>query len=138
MLWKILKELNSQNIRITPSRRAIIDIFLNSQHPLSPMEIQTVLKTNDVTVNKTTVYREINFLLQQGIINQVYLPNTDTHYEFADRNHHHHITCESCGRIEDIGIENEDNILQTAQNKSTMKIVDHSLEFIGICTSCQT
>ncbi|MFH1712514.1 MAG: transcriptional repressor [Patescibacteria group bacterium] len=46
---------------------------------------------------KSTIFRNIQILLNKKIITQVVVSNKQTHYGLADRKHHAHAVCPKCG-----------------------------------------
>ncbi len=134
----ILAGFQSKGYRLTASRKAIVRIFLNSKAPLSAVELNSRLKKIDVIVNKTTVYREIDFLKSQKVIRELPFGDGKKRYEKWPDNHHHHLVCISCDSIECIELtgclEKEEKKIMKENNFKTIK---HSLEFQGLCAKCQ-
>lgn len=122
---------------MTRARTSMIELFQNTKNPISAKALHTMLKRIGIPVNITTVYREIDFLLQQNMIEKVPLTDGELHYEMKGRPHHHHLLCSSCGTIEDISLESEGDLLEEALDKTSFKIKSHSLAFFGICPKCQ-
>ena len=135
---EILSELNTRGYRITKTRRSLIDIFTTLGKPLSVQELLNNLSHRRLTVNKTTVYRELEFLEGQEIIREVQLGQDRKRFELTTGSHHHHIRCIQCDKIVDVNIPNE---LSTAakhiEQQTQFTVLDHSLEFVGICKMCQ-
>lgn len=134
----ILAGFRSNGYRLTSSRKAILQIFFNSKAPLSAAELNVRLEKLDVTVNKTTVYREIDFLKSQQVIRELPFGDGKKRYEKWPDNHHHHLVCISCDAIECIELkgclkDEEEKILK----ENNFKTIQHSLEFQGICAKCQ-
>lgn len=134
---QILENLKNKGYRITKTRQAMVEIFESTKHPVEAKTVHSMLKKLGYHVNITTVYREIDFLLAENIIEKVPLKDTELHYELKGRNHHHHLMCVSCGDIEDIELKNEYLILEEAHKSSGFKINRHSLAFFGKCPKCQ-
>jgi Fur family ferric uptake transcriptional regulator len=136
---QILEKLEQRGIRITKTRKSILELFLQTEKPLSALELQSFLHSNLQMVNKTTVYRELEFLLKQNIIASVFIDETQKRYELLG-DHHHHIVCRNCGDLEDIEIDNMENIFEQVEKKllknKKFKNIVHSLEFFGVCARC--
>lgn len=127
--------LRKSGYKATPPRIAIITMFKKSREPLSAQQIADALPR----IDQATVYRTLKSFKEKGIIRPVDLRHNHAHYEFVDAADHHHIICLRCGRIENVehhGVgEMERTILQNA--KHFTKIKQHTLEFYGICKSCE-
>jgi Fe2+ or Zn2+ uptake regulation protein len=128
--------IKKSGYRLTPARTAIIEIFCMQEHPIHAQEILRQLSDINITVNKTTVYRELQFLTVQKIIKSVHLTPDTISYELVDRTHHHHIVCNDCGKIEDIILPTE-TFLNDVKKQTTFELQSHSLEFYGQCTTCK-
>ncbi len=133
----IITLLQEQGFRITASRRAIIEVVLSTSGPVDAGHIITSLQNQGISVNKTTVYREIAFLQQQGIISKVSLDQRKYFYEIAP-SHHHHAVCTNCGVIADVRVsEPIEELEQEIAKVHQFLVTRHSLEFFGLCINCQ-
>lgn len=90
----------------------------------------------DPKVHKTTVYRELEILERAGIVEKIILPDGIAMYGRIDK-HHHHVICKKCDSIEDVA-ENDllDSFEKKIEKKTGFKIMNHSLEFFGLCRNC--
>lgn len=135
---EILSSLADQGFRITRLRKAIIGVFTGNWLPMSAEELMDILRAGNTAFNKTTVYREISFLKERGVIQEIqFLHERVKRYELASLEHHHHLVCLRCNSVEDIVLENdlaeqERSIL----NSKGFKVTNHMLEFHGICRGC--
>lgn len=133
-----IADLKSQGYRITKARMALLDAFSEVQEPLSAADLLAELARRDRVVNKTTVYRELDFLLERGYIHEVSLRGKEKRYELTSAGHHHHLVCVRCETVEDIPLENELATTETTIRSATgFQVQSHSLEFFGLCVACQ-
>lgn len=136
----VVDTLRSLGHRITPVRQAIVELFFSHDRPVSAADIMDMLKKQHKTVNKTTVYREIDFLVAQGFVTVVRVDQSKMLYERYGAHHHHHVVCSSCGAIEDIAsktLERSLAVLEQAVTQDTGYVVsEHSVELFGLCPSC--
>ena len=101
---KIFAELRKNNVRITKQRRAIIDV-LEDKH-LTIQEIYTELRNLGFN-NLGTVYNNIDFLLDNKIVTQIFI-NGKKHYDLTidEKSHnadsHIHVTCKVNNNIIEI------------------------------------
>ncbi|MBT9168654.1 MAG: Peroxide operon regulator [Syntrophomonadaceae bacterium] len=135
---QILASLKEKGHRFARIRKAILDLLLKSPDPLSSPDIQQVLSKKKIAANKTTVYRQLAFLKEQNLIRELQFRDNTKRYEIMPDNHHHHIVCTNCDKIEDVelarDLDAEEKVI--AENKK-FKVINHSLEFYGICGKCQ-
>jgi Fe2+ or Zn2+ uptake regulation protein len=133
----IVKTLKASGFKNTKIRESLIEVLLKHQTPLSITEILSELSKSDLTPNKTTVYREIEFLRNQQILQEIEFGDGKKRYEISE-NHHHHIICLNCGLIKDLPMEQELNEEENKIIKNLgFKPIGHSLEFFGLCSKCQ-
>lgn len=130
--------LRTQGFKITKNRTAILEYLSNQDKPISADEILNHVLEEHHDVNKTTIYRELFFLLEHNFIKEVEFGDGKKRYEIAlNRPHHHHIICVSCKKVEDIPLEKE---LETQEKHieeiTGYKLTSHMLEFFGMCSSC--
>lgn len=130
--------LHKNDLRLTKTRKVLIELFLRTQSPLSVPKILSVLRKMRMTVNKTTVYRELEQLQKVEIIIGVQLGDRKQYYELASREHHHHLVCLRCERVADIDVNESMFFVEEKKVKCEKQftILRHSLEFFGLCKMC--
>ena len=127
--------LEQGQLKATPGRLALLDIFSHAKKPLSAKDLLGMFKKSEI--DKVTIYRTIESLVELGIIKQIRLKDRQAYYELSARGHHHHVVCGNCGRVKDMSGCGLDFV-----NKKFLKasgfasISEHSLEFFGICAAC--
>jgi Fur family transcriptional regulator, peroxide stress response regulator len=83
-----------------------------------------------------TVYRNLNVLLEQGLIQKLPFDNTFDRFE-GNVAPHYHLICEKCNTVEDFEMTVSININKQVEQKSSFKINRHRTDFFGICKKCQ-
>ena len=119
--------------------RVLLSSILQRNHlPQTEFELRGHLAKKGLKLNKTTVYRLIQKLTGENVIKPVDLGDGKKRFELNLHNHHHHLVCTNCNQIEDIFVHND---VKHVENKiaklKRFKIKSHSLEFFGVCKSCQ-
>lgn len=124
-------------IKKTSARLAVTDYFYNVEYPVDAKDILDFLRSKNLKTNKTTVYRIIDYLYQNGLLEKIEFGDGKFRYEMK-KGDHHHLICDKCDRIEDI----TDNFIESFEeeilNKRGFQVKKHSLEFFGICKNCQS
>lgn len=128
--------LHNSGLKATSARIFVLTILEKEQKPLSIGLLQK--KTSKQKIDTVTLYRMMHSFQKKGIVSRVDLRHTHAHYELATRADHHHITCEKCGKIEDIPWCDLAPIVQKAlsQSDAFTQITDHTFELFGKCRSC--
>jgi Fur family ferric uptake transcriptional regulator len=128
------------NLRNTKNKQAIKEVLKNARTPQSVPDILQALDKQNIHLNKTVVYRNLESFLQDGFISEVNLNDGITRFE-QKRDHHHHLVCSNCQSIEHIKLNEVEDLLTENQKKilksNQFKIITHNLEFFGLCKGCQ-
>lgn len=123
--------LKEVGLRATPARIAILGLL---QADARPTEVKTILrKLKAKAPDQATVYRVLSSLVEAGLVKTVSLKAGIESYEIADLPHHHHLTCEKCGYVEDVEVCIK---TPTPTSRSFRSVNSHRLEFSGICNNC--
>ncbi len=85
--------------RKTRQKDAIRSAFLHADRPLSPEEILALAQASVSGLSIATVYRNVGSLVEEGWLIPVELPGEARRYERAGKEHHHHFSCTSCGKV---------------------------------------
>ncbi|OGH68691.1 MAG: hypothetical protein A3I29_04920 [Candidatus Magasanikbacteria bacterium RIFCSPLOWO2_02_FULL_44_11] len=136
---RLLDNLRDKGERITDVRKAIIEILSAAPRPLSVQDLLSALKKKQLAVNKTTVYRQLEQLLFHNIVREIRFQDRSARYEVSlGDDHHHHLVCTKCHKTEDISFEEDlERQEKVIMHKKKFKVLQHSLEFFGLCASCQ-
>lgn len=139
---EVLKEkLKEEGNKLTPQRRCIVEMMLNSKGKhLSSEEIYDSVKDKCPEIGLATVYRTLQLLDKIGFTNKLNLDDGCVRYELnlsRDSHHHHHLICRECGEV----LEVEEDLLEALEEKIEKSykflIEDHDLKFYGKCSKCK-
>ncbi|MBN1127452.1 MAG: transcriptional repressor [Chitinispirillaceae bacterium] len=109
---------------------------LTHSHP-SADEIYRNLKQAIPHLSLGTVYRNLNTLIEQGLVQKLPLEDGIDRFE-ATIAQHYHLVCESCGTVKDFTMPHPVDINEQAEKLSRFTIKRHRIDFYGICEHCQT
>ena len=122
--------------RRSHKRDRILQILKETKsHPATDW-IYNRLKKEIPELSLGTVYRNLEFLVEQKLIQKI--PSHDNLNRFdATTDPHYHIVCQKCGAVEDLQIPQQTELNQAAQKVSLFKVTSHKIVFYGICNKCQ-
>lgn len=125
--------LKNNGLKCTKNRNQIFSLLLKTKKPLSATQIRSFLPYLDTS----TVYRTLDTFRNANIIHVV-PKGFKTLYELSENfiEHHHHITCEKCGRIYPITSAELENIINNLTLSIDMVPTYHNIEIYGICSNC--
>jgi Fe2+ or Zn2+ uptake regulation protein len=86
-------------------------------------------------VSKATVYRALDNLVQLGLARRVQHDGSVARYD-GNVERHHHLVCERCGSISDIGWEALDAISIPQIPEGEFEVRDFLVSFRGTCRDC--
>lgn len=136
-LNQILAKIKKGGGRITKTRKTVLATLLLAKQPLSAFELLTTLKNKKLIVNRTTIYRELSFLVKNGFVREVQLIGKPSLFELSYE-HRHHLICLKCNRVKPVLLgKHLDHQEKKINREEKFKITGHSLEFYGLCEKCQ-
>lgn len=119
----LLTLLRAKNIRLTPQRERVLDVFLalpEGEH-LSAEDVYTALKaTNPADISLATAYRTLKLLAELGVLREVTFGEDRSHYELCrgEEHPHHHLVCVNCGLTEEF---ESPAMLEAAQHEANSR-----------------
>ncbi len=134
-LQQFKREISAAGLRLTPTR---LGIFSALQASSQPLQIKDIAAEVDAA-HFVSVYRSVDALLKAGLIKQVPI-RFKNHYELSDAfsPHHHHATCERCGKVQEINNKKIEQITQQLAREVSLQPTKHLFEIYGICVNCQS
>ncbi len=136
---KILKEtLHKEGLRYTKQRQEIWNELRSSDKHRDAEEILFTLRKRGLKISRATVYRTIDVLVKNNLIDKLDIGDGRARFEYNDKYlHHDHLICTCCGKI----IEFNNNEIEELQNKiakqHNFKLLHHSHQLFGICKDCK-
>ncbi len=135
---EIIATLKAKGRRITAGRKAVIEAFAAAREPISATHVAAAFKQKHIQADKTTIYREIEFLVAEGVLKQLHFDERSKRYELRTDEHKHHLICTGCKKVEDAVLSHDlDDVEKKLTKQKKFKVQSHSLEFYGLCETCQ-
>jgi len=135
---RIINKITQAGLKNTKYRVNIISLLEKASTLLSAQDIHELLIKNKIKVNLSTVYRTLDKLTENDIINKVELEQEkQSLYEYNREEHHHFIICKNCNKIETIYNCPLHDYEQQVMKESGFQITGHKIEFYGYCKECQ-
>jgi Fur family ferric uptake transcriptional regulator len=88
--------------RLTPQRMLVIEALHNADKHISVEELYEQLHKRYPYANISTVYRTLELLKQLNLVTETDFGEGYVRYHVAEKGHHHHLVCQSCGKIMDL------------------------------------
>ena len=123
--------------RQTKQREIILAILKAAGQALSAEQIWEQAKAELPTVALTTVYRNLDRLLEQRLISAVMLPDGAAARYLPAGIHRHHLVCLGCDKTVDLPHCPLESVEAELEEKTGFSIARHSLEIYGYCGQCR-
>lgn len=132
-----LTQLNEQGYRLTEARRAVVETMAKSTQALTPIEVYDMARENHPFLGLVTVYRTLEALEKQGLIQRVHQPQGCQAFITAPVGHSHLLLCKQCGQA--ISFEGDDleNLIQSIASRTGYQVTEHWLQLFGLCPNCK-
>ena len=131
--------LRSADQFYTSGRRELVELLATVGRPAT---IPDVLQLRP-KLTQSSVYRNLVVLEGVGVVQKVVSSDDRARYELAEDliGHHHHLICESCGRVDDFVVSPRDErrveaVLEQAIGRSGFRPAGHRLDVVGTCAEC--
>ena len=127
--------MSASKTEITKRQEQLLDELMKCTDELTGQELHRKLHNGEKAMGLTTVYRNLQTLVKQGLIRSRHLPNGEVLYAPVERDIHH-LTCVSCGettRIEGCPVKAIDISKKVS---SDFELLFHTLEYFGLCKKC--
>lgn len=125
--------LKNTGLKSTRHRLSILKILNESPQPISAEEIFLQLKSMDVSINLSSVYRILDAFVEKDIAVKTSVDGCEMSlFEAKHAEHLHHFICQGCRKmvlISGCPLESYERLLQ---NELGCEIQDISLKYMGI------
>ena len=128
-------QLRSRGFRMTPQRMAILHILHDAGTHLSPGEIYKEARCELPGITEPTVYRTLDFLMENGLVRSSHSVNGHLTYQIAG-NDHHHMVCRLCGSEVEVEHSLLADLYGSLEKASGYRKLDSHLTFFGVCPAC--
>ena len=126
-----------KNTRYSKQRNRILEILKNtSTHPTASW-IYNELVEEFPDLSLGTVYRNLNVLVEQGLVKRIDFGSTFDRFEVCKQPHYHFV-CEKCNSVIDLNVAVDDTLNNKVERETGIVPNSHRIEFFGICDRCKT
>lgn len=128
--------------RNTRSKALILQCFeaLDGKHATAE-ELFDMLKAKNTPVAKSTLYRFLSQLEQDGLVKKYFAgENSSACYQFVDKHsechEHFHLLCRQCGEITHFENPSLEKLIKSLDNANDFSIDIKDSPFYGTCKTC--
>jgi Fur family zinc uptake transcriptional regulator len=124
--------------RLTHLRRRVLEILWQSHRPLGAYEILQVLGGEGRSSAPPTVYRALDFLLENGLVHRIASRNA---YVGCSRPGHsaagQFLICKACGAAAEVNDARLEQAIDSTAESAGFAASEHTVEISGRCPNCR-
>jgi len=121
----IIQILHTKKSKITHTREVVAEWLIDHAGIFSAQDI-----LENTELDKVSVYRTIDLLVEHDIIHPVLQKKDTQFYEIHEEAHHHHIVCSNCDTDKCVPCDINQKPVIGFSN------IHHAVVLTGICNSC--
>ena len=133
------QDLKNVGLKVTLPRIKILQILekqVDERH-LTAEKVYKILLSENEDVGLATVYRVLTQFEAAGLVTRHHFEGGNSIFELATGDHHDHILCMKCGKVDEF----TDEFIETRQKEVAEKLgyelTDHGLYLYGFCPQCR-
>lgn len=118
-------------------REEILNFVKESHTHLIAEEVYLALKANNSTASRGTVYRNLNLLVENGVITKIPTENGPDKYDYIHEPHYH-VMCKQCGKVYDFNHKIDlKNLEKAIKVQTEIEEITNHIIVQGICKNCK-
>jgi Fur family ferric uptake transcriptional regulator len=125
--------------RAGSARAAVIDALSRERCCRSAQELHDALRAGGRSVGVASVYRTLDLLAELRLVNRVEVGDGIARFERAEPGgeHHHHLVCGDCGRVESFEDERLERAIHKLSGRVPYELAGHDVVLRGFCEDCR-
>nr|WP_281434718.1 zinc uptake transcriptional repressor Zur [Erwinia phyllosphaerae] len=139
---KILSQAESicqqRNVRLTPQRLEVLRLMSQHHGAISAYDLLDLLRASEPQAKPPTIYRALDFLLEQGFVHRVESTNSYVVcHHFEEPSHTSAmLICDRCGAVTEQHAEGVEAILKSLAKSTGFALTNSVIEAHGLCLNC--
>ena len=135
-LEKLVLHSKKKGLKLTPQRMVIFSILSESHQHVTVDEVYQRASAEYPMLSPATVYRNMEQMVEAGLLTQLDLGGTSMRYD-TNLDEHHHFVCSKCGKVSDIYLDKvnyKPDESRSQLGKAQINSLDPHLQ--GLCGEC--
>jgi Fe2+ or Zn2+ uptake regulation protein len=137
---RLQEALTKRGVRLTRQRKILLEVMDNAERHLDAGAILDRAQKLDPRVHRVTVYRTIDLLKRNGLIDELDLLHLrgDQHfYESHGARDHIHVACLKCGTVREFESHLYEKLKKQIEKDCGIEITTARTEVGGYCEKCR-
>ena len=124
--------------RLTENRRRVLELVWQSHAPVGAYEVLERLRKDGTHAAPPTVYRALEFLMEQGLVHRIESRNAFVGCPQPEQRHAaQYLLCEGCGDAVEIEIGGLARKIVSRAAELGFAVAAQTVEAHGLCSRCQ-
>jgi len=124
--------------RVTRQRLLVADALAAHARQITAQDLFDRLRRREPRIGRATVFRTLEALVAAGVARRLEQDGHVYGYVACRPEHHHHLACSRCGRVEEIGEQYIAPVADRLAHDLGFTIDDARLDFYGLCADCRS
>ena len=131
--------LKGAGFRSGGARAAVLDAMAEQSCCVSAQQLHQRVREEGRAVGIASVYRVLDELVELRLVQRVDVGDGIARYEPAlpDGDHHHHVVCEDCGKVEPFEDSTLESAIANASKRLGFSVDAHEVVLRGECGDCR-
>lgn len=133
------RQCRQRGVRFTPIRQRVLQLIADTRGGLKAYELLDRLATEHASARPPTVYRALEFLIDQGLVHRIESLNA---YVACPCPEHAHgfqlLICRDCGRVEELHLDDINAQLGRRARELGFAVQRQTIELLGQCEACRS
>ncbi|RPH26726.1 zinc uptake transcriptional repressor Zur [Buttiauxella warmboldiae] len=132
------KLCEQRNVRLTPQRLEVLRLLTQQAGAISAYDLLDLLRASEPQAKPPTVYRALDFLLEQGFVHRVESTNSYVLCHLFDQPTHSSamFICDRCGAVKEHGAQGVEDIMHQLAAQLGFALHHNVIEAHGLCSAC--
>ena len=118
-------------MRLSTPRRLVLEALFAAPGPVSAVQI-----SRELSIEITSVYRNLEMLEEHGLIRHVHLAHGPGLYVLVGRVEHEYLYCELCEKVTPVAVEDLDPVRDQIRARFGHEARFTHFAIVGLCRSC--
>lgn len=136
-LAQMVARLRERGHRITPQRRAILEVLARSVGHPSVEQVFRLVSEEFPKTSLATVYKTVTALKEAGEVLELEFSQDSNRYDGNKPYPHPHVLCVQCHEIVDPELTKLGDMADEVARQTGFRVLTHRLDFYGLCPKCQ-
>jgi Fur family ferric uptake transcriptional regulator len=121
---------------VTRQRLLVAEALAGAGRQVTAQELYERLRHLDRGIGRATAFRALEGLVTAGVARRMELDGHVYGYIACRPDHHHHLACQRCGGVQEIGESYVAAVTRRVEGDLGFQIDDARLDFYGVCAAC--